>query len=143
MVEFLTICQCNLEIGGWTEKIRFNERRDLGSEEQHCWSFLVVDSWVVAWCSFEFDQHIVCIWDEGTGSNMIKQWFIGFYLDENQDSQNKLYCIDHWERMEGSKNYLCWTMPKLSDIQIVKEDQILPENVNGSWYLSGKNQWFQ
>ena len=74
---------------------------------------------------------------------MIKQWFIGFYLDENQDSQNKLYCIDHWERMEGSKNYLCWTMPKLSDIQIVKEEQILTENVNGSWYLSGKNQWFQ
>ena len=61
-------------------------------------------------CSFEFDQPIVCIWDEGTGSNMIKQWFIGFYLDENQDSQNKLYCIDHWERMEGSRNYLFWTI---------------------------------
>ena len=25
-------------------------------------------------CEFEFDQPIVCIWDEGKGSNMIKQW---------------------------------------------------------------------
>ena len=47
---------------------------------------------------------------------------IGFYLDENQDSQNKLYRNDHWKRMEGSSNHLCWTTPKLSDIQIVKEE---------------------
>ena len=74
---------------------------------------------------------------------MIKQWFIGFYLNENQDYQNKLHRLDHWERMEGSRNDLCWTNPKLSDIQIVKEEQILPENVNGSWYLSGKNRLFR
>ena len=94
-------------------------------------------------CEFEFGQPILCILDEGKGSNMIKQQFIGFYLNENQDYQNKLHRLDHWEKMEGSRNDLCWTNPKLSDIQIVKEEQILPENVNGSWYLSGKNQWFQ
>ena len=66
-------------------------------------------------CEFEFGQPILCILDEGKGSNMIKQWFIVFYLDENQDSQNKLYRIDHWERMEGSKK-----LPKLDHAKIIR-----------------------
>ena len=74
---------------------------------------------------------------------IIKQWYVGFFLDDIEDSENKLHRVDHLERKEGSVNNKCWIKPKCSDIQIVKEEQILPVNVCGSWDFLESVQLFQ
>ena len=84
--------------------------------------------------SLQPNQPVAVIWD----TKSRKQWYIGFYLDMNDD---ETYRIDHLER--NSKENKLWRRPYgKDDIQDTEEIQIVPVSVIGEWDLNGDEPVF-
>lgn len=89
----------------------------------------------VAHLSLQPNQPVAVIWD----SKSIKKWYIGFYLDMNDDGT---YRIDHMERKNKRANNT-WRRPYgKDDIQDTEEIQIVPVKVMGEWDFMGDEPVF-
>ena len=74
------------------------------------------------------NQPLAVIWEEGGN----KLCFIGFYVDDNEDST---FRVSHLDRVETAKDV--WQRPSgADDIQDVTQAQIVPQDVSGNWDFS-------
>ena len=81
-----------------------------------------------------FNQPVAVVWDEGD----IKRWYIGFYLDDNEDGT---FRVDHLI-CAGTEDEIWHRPPGSDDIQDTIEQQIVPVTVSGTWDFSKRKPSF-
>ena len=87
---------------------------------------------VPTWLKSRFlpQQPVAVVWDCEGGNRF---WCLGFFLDVVDE---KNICVEHLKYKEEDQTMFMWINPNNDDIQIVKDCQVLPCDVDGYWDFS-------
>lgn len=84
--------------------------------------------------SYEYQQPLAVVWDQGAG----RTWYVGFFIDENDDGTIR---VDHL--VQQGEDQSVWIRPRHDDIQDVRYIQIIPCSLTGGWEVTRRSAVFK
>ena len=87
---------------------------------------------VPTWLKSRFSpqQPLAVVWDSEGGNRF---WCLGFFVNLVDE---KTICVEHLQHKEEDQTMSMWINPNSDDIQLIKDCQILPCDVDGYWDIS-------